>query len=161
MPLPKPQFDLLLSKLPQLSPKQAAVVSDHIAALFGESTSSTSHWLLDGAFVELRRRGLMSKIAPPLNIMKSWSKNLDNQLRGIEVFLLKAAGRNSALNPAEKAALAQICFAALCDWLIERRLPLSLRIVIMNVGNIPSALECAFPGYVAAGVLGMLLKRKA
>jgi hypothetical protein len=160
MTLPRSTFNYLLSQLPQLSAAQAMQVRERLSFLNGlvETTDDTSHWLLDGAYAELRRRGLMSNSRPPYNILKSWSKSLPIQLQGIEAFLLKSVGRS--LNPAEKAALAQVCFAALCDWLIERRLTPSLRMVILNLGNVPVALDAAFPGYAAVGLLGRVFEAK-
>lgn len=161
MPLSKPQFDLLLSQLPQLSPSQAVQVRESLNFLFKTAEEiNSNHWLLDGAYTELKRRGLISNPPPPFKVVKTWSTKspLIQQLQGLETFLLKVV--NLDLNPAEKSALAQTCISALCDWLIERKLTPGLRMVILNLGNVPVALDSAFPGYAAAGMLGMVLKKK-
>jgi hypothetical protein len=157
--LSKYKFDRFLAQLlPHLSPVQAGQVRDRINFLFPvDAKSSGPSWLLEGIYLELRRRGLMGRSSPPLSVLKSFDKDVQLKLTGAEAFLIEHIGD---MTPPQKLRAATIAAEVLCNMLSGNGRSLSLRMVVVNLGNLPLALDRAFPGYAQAGLLGMLLSRK-
>ncbi len=155
--LPKPQFDQLLTLIPLLSNSQVIQVKDHLSLLHTTNLTKSS-WLLEGAHAELRRRGLMGRSSSfPPKVLKSFDKDYQLKLMEAERFLEEQIG--SKMTPPEKLRIASIAIETLCDMLLENGRTPSLRMVVVNLQNIPLALDWAFPGYAAAGLLGMVVRQ--
>ncbi len=71
-------------------------------------------------------------------------------------FLNNAAGK---INDAEKQYLYKLAFNTLITMLQEGKIPLSVHSLIMNMHNIPTAMNKAFPGYASAGMLPLVLAK--
>jgi hypothetical protein len=145
-----------LKLLPQLSPEEQLEVKKRVDYLLKEIPTHPSRpaddWLTEGVCSELVRRGYLHKgmdwhkVAP-----KGYSKTVEV----VREFLLKAVRR--PLNTAQKYALGRLVARALADYL-ENVPGFGLRVMLQNLDKATPALDASYPGYVASGMLGLLIK---
>ena len=70
-----------------------------------------------------------------------------------------AAASGTFAKPAELAALGQVVARALADYVVTYS-SLTIKAMMRNVAQVPQALDASFPGYLAAGMIGILIKMK-
>lgn len=98
---------------------------------------------------------------PPFHVctrqayMPAFRRGLDSAERVVAAFAPR--GRELSRVDAERARVV-VC-GVLVGWLDRSGIPLSARTLFQNFGNLAAAVDRAFPGYLAAGMLGVLLRR--
>ena len=146
----------ILTQLPKLSPDELAKVQQRLLILLGSTPSpptDSQDWLLLGATEELRRRGLwMNNYPVPVRLLPD---KFAVKSKALQEFLLKGLGKEKPQR-AQCLSIAAIATRALTDWLERNKIPISPRTVLFNLDKIPTALEYAFPGYWAQGLLGKI-----
>lgn len=64
-------------------------------------------------------------------------------------------------NMAGLMRLGQVCGVALADMIAEwPNAPLGVQIMLRQVNRVPEALEASYPGYLRAGLLGLMINTK-
>lgn len=148
----------VLRRLPKLTKAELAQVKVRATFLLGDASTeiaTSQDWLLDGVTLELRRRGLWphSSALPKRFLPSNYAETASH----VREHLLKGVGA-AKLRPHEGMALGSVAAAALADYLVRGRIPVTSKTLLLNLDKIPVALEAAFPGYWAAALLGFCFK---
>lgn len=157
-------YQAILEALPGLNKTQLGEVKKRVAHLLQGSGSADrapvedEDWLLLGIIAELQRRGLEADDRSQFVIKKSSSyasfSTASEITRGI---LLRAAPN---LDAVERRLLGQIAGRELAKHLEGWHDPpeISLHNLLIRVGHVPVAIETAFPGYMASGMLSLVVR---
>lgn len=148
----------------RMSPAEQRDLRMKLSALLSDapnqSSSSPEHddvdWLLCGIEAELRARGLIDKksrlradiICPKYSML---SRPAMSTLRTA----LRSNSRASAL-----AALGRLTAECLADHLERMRVPVTPRTMLQHAGDAAAAVDAAFPGYIASGMLEKCLRAR-
>lgn len=117
-----------------------------------------SDWLFQGVVRELKRRGLPAFVGSPA-MLRSIAPNFELSSQEVRTYFeQKLSGDPKPPTRTELLALGAILGRSLAVH-IEPRMPVTLRTMLVNVGNSVEALENSFPGYLAAGMLDKLVRR--
>lgn len=143
----------VLTRLPTLKAAELAQVEARLVLLKKSTPTPGQDWLLEGITFELRRRGFWTQNTVPPSLLPKGYKELGEASR---TFLLK--GVKQDLKPVERLALGALAGAALIALLERRGVPVGPKSVLGALNRVGTALEEAFPGYWAAGALGVCLK---
>lgn len=152
---------VLLRQLRELPPEQWNTIQARVTAFhklgctssptyaLGRSSDSDEDYLLTGIYIELRRRGLLGRNAtiPPSAWPSKFKKTSAEVRQNIQFHF------DRQLSPVEQAALGRLCGQTLAAYLEKRGIPISPNSMLSSVGKIPLALDHAFPGYLASGLL--------
>lgn len=115
------------------------------------AAASTEDWLLEGITQVLRSRGI---------ILQGRTLLVDGKVKAglidVQGALLKAVGR--PLKTVEKTALGRVTAEAMAD-MISNYAPLGPKIMLQHIPKATQALENSFPGYLASGMVGLLIQR--
>ena len=148
----------MLQRLPELSAAELVQVRARVGFLVGSSakdTNSNHDWLLEGFTLELRRRGLWSRAQTvPKRLLPT---DYAAKAASIREHLLKGRG-GLKLRSNESMILGAAAASVLANYLIRAKVPVTPKTLFNNLEKVPVALEAAFPGYWAAGLLGFVLK---
>lgn len=149
-------LNTVLKLIPQLNPKELIAVRDRVHFLVADTSAGklTDDWLTDGICNELVRRGLLRK---GMDWRRVAPKNYRRDVAGALEFLFAALRR--PLTTPEKYALGRVVALALADYLANTP-GFGLRVMLQGVRKVPEALDRSFPGYVASGMLYMLIMVK-
>jgi hypothetical protein len=149
----------VLKLLPKLNASELEIVRVRVAFLAGTASTPNKEndWLLEGVTEELRRRGLwMRRYAVPAKLLPS---GYQEKSRVVREHLLKGLGSRK-LRPVDGLLLGRTAASVLADYLIHAKVPISPKTVLNNLDKIPVALEAAFPGYWASGMLGFCFQAR-
>lgn len=153
---------VVLRNLPHLSPAELEQVRLRLQALLptkaerGTVRGEPASWLVAGALKELQRRGLAGSRTPVIDMI---APGCQAAAAEVEEELLGQVGRR--LKSAERVAFGLVVGRALADYLEGRlQLPLGLKVMLTNLNKAYEAVEYSFPGYLAAGWLHKLIRRK-
>jgi hypothetical protein len=122
------------------------------------TVGSQDDWLLPGIKAQLRKRGLNYGNISPERLAPNYTKDavrictqLRKQLRKESRFELKHV---------HLLVLGGIIAEALIEHLKQTRpnAPTGLKLLLTSVNEIPEAIERSFPGYLASGMVHMLLR---
>lgn len=156
------RLKVVLRNLPHLSPAELEQVRLRLQALLptraerGTARGNPASWLVAGALKELQRRGLIGGRVPVIDMVAPGCQAIAME---VEQDLLEHVGRK--LKSAEKVAFGLVVGRALADYL-DGRLPVPLgpKIMLTNLNKAYEAVEYSFPGYLEAGWLHKLIRRK-
>ena len=146
----------ILARLPKLTLPELTQVKSRLSFLTGtEAKPKQQDWLLEGFARELLRRGLWaSSGALPARVFPAdWAAKAEV----VRTHLLKGYNGNKP-RAVELVALGALAGQVLSDYLVRAQVPLSPKTLLGAVEKVPLALEYAFPGYWAAGLLGFCIK---
>lgn len=150
----------VLRRLPKLSSSDLDQISSRISFLRDTSVSASPaeyDWLMEGFMSELRRRGLWSgALAPRKSVIPGSYAKASAEVRAYLLQNLKTV----KLRPMELSALGTLAGSALVDYLTKARVPIGVKTLLLNADKVPAALENAFPGYWAAGLLAFISAKK-
>jgi hypothetical protein len=155
----------ILAAVQKLTPAEArhllnAIKSRGIADDIAVATRQSEDWLLPGLEYELRRRGLL---ALP-HITLAWITNLAPNYAADSELVCKTlkAGLKKTPTQAELLNLGRVVAKALADYVLNERLvpgrTLGPRALLQHVRDIPTALNRAFPEYLACGMLSAIVR---
>ena len=150
----------ILFSLGTLNRYQLDKVKQRVSFLLQHRTNTTSveneDWLLLGILNELRRRGLDDRDTFRLKKVSSYA-SFNTQSENVRSLLLKVAPDLTAI---QRRALGETAAKALADFISTWTPPreTNRENLLMLVSKIPEALDWAFPGYMAAGMLGMVVR---
>lgn len=145
-------FKTVIKALPQLKPDELKQVRNYLDACETLSpNNSEDTWLLDGLVYELARRGLFCSDVQQQNLFKGYKR----QITVLSKMLLAAV--RFPVSSTQKAGLGKLVARAFADYFADRS-DLSLPVLLQNLHALPVALDRSYPGYVAAGRLGALVK---
>lgn len=107
-------------------------------------------WLMLGILHELDRRGLDAR---PIRLKKASSfAQYQTQSENVRALLLKAA---PGLNALQRRALGQVAGRELARYLTW--VDVNRESMLMYVSRTPEAIDAAYPGYMAAKMLGLVI----
>lgn len=149
----------IVASLRSLSRSQLEDVRRRAALYLQHSKPSTvedEDWLLIGIRTELSRRGLESRDTFRLKKPSSFA-SYQTQSETVRSLLLSAAPDLTAV---QRRALGEIAAKALADFLTSWQKPptISREALLRRVSRVPEALDWAYPGYMAAGLLGVVVR---
>ena len=150
----------VLKLIPQLKPNEQLEVKKRLDFLLGNTTLGTTtityDWLSEGIVSELHRRGLQRKLL--VGYWRKWApKGYAAGVLAVREQLRAAVRR--PLTTGEQYALGRLAARALADYL--QGVPgFGLKVMLQNISKVPEALDNSYPGYLADGMLGMLLSRR-
>ena len=111
-------------------------------------------WLLDGIRTVLVSRGhLATTWKPSRELIRRAAPNYE-----VDSSLTRATLAQHLVDPHPVVlkALGRVAASTLADWLC---VPVSLRTMLTNVSHVPEAFDAAFPGYLAAGLVHLILPK--
>ena len=157
-----PTEDLLrqLRSLPPEDLKQVQLKMSAWGTLQGKGDTTTAvrgsprveeDYLLEGVHYELRRRGLLGTEARLYS--RVWPPNYVNSSIGVRNHI----AANLRLKPVERVLFGRLAIRALAEYLENGRVPISGRTLMLNIDKTITALDAAYPGYLAAGLLRFCL----
>jgi hypothetical protein len=150
----------ILHLIDRLKPDELAELSRHLTALRGlgptKGAKGDCAWLTAGILVELRRRGLLS-FSPSAADVRRLAPRYETDAVAVCTTLLRAT--EGRLKPHELIRFGSLAARALCDDLEGGPAPVSLKVALINVAQIPGAVDKAYPGYLENGWLGALVNR--
>ena len=113
-------------------------------------------WLLEGFIDLLTRRGLIITDGELLRkeAYQTWCKHLPRVLDWLE-----SLEKTQGLSVDDRPKLALLCAQAMADYLEARDL-FKVATMLSQSDRIPEALDCAFPGYISCGLLGLAVRSK-
>jgi len=150
----------VLRRLPKLSDEELEQVRVRVQGLLSIRTGRTTvkpnevGWLLTGVATELKRRGLFTSRLTTFNKIVSGCAAAAAE---VEAHLLTAVGHELKLP--EKMALGRVAVRALADYL-EGHVTIGPKVLLQNLSKIPEAVDCAYPDYQAAGMLGWVIQTR-
>lgn len=151
-------YDAIVAALLSLQPDQVEGILGRCKALRGTPSTSPvppdQHWLFEAFLAELQSRGLSGD-----SRKVSSNKAYHAYTRNIDVTLIYFNQVVPNLKRVQRPLLSQTVARVLSSWLLRHKVPLSLTALCNNMSNIALALEDAFPGYLAAGCLGYVIKQ--
>lgn len=155
------EYARLKRSLSDLTRDQAAEVRRLLAHQIGmTSVGQQSDWLLAGILEVLRERGLGHAIPPHFAIRRSRSfGSYETRSDRVRQLLHAALSGMTLTETRSIGVIAARCLAEYIDTWDKNEITLDK--LLFNVGQIPAAMERAFPGYIDSNVLGFLLRRKS
>lgn len=122
-----------------------------------KQVQANKDWLLEGFVDLLTRRGLIVADGELLRkeAYQTWCKHLPRVLGW-----LGGLEKTQGLSVNDRPKLALLCAQAMADYLEARDL-FKVATMLSQSDRIPEALDCAFPGYISCGLLGMVVRSKA
>jgi hypothetical protein len=158
-------LDELLTALPSLSFEELEQVQKTTESLLSlskkPSQEENSDWLLAGILEVIQAKGLSYTVPEFFKIKKDTAHGgFLPKSRKIRTFLETELKNSSNKIPkrVDLYTFGHRCAGMLYDYL-EPSHEMSLDSMLRNVEKLPLAIEASFPGYLAAGLLRMLLKR--
>jgi hypothetical protein len=130
--------------------KRAAFLLQHKV---GPAPVEDEDWLLAGILAELRRRGLESRDTFRLKKPASYA-GFQTQSENVRESILAATPGLSAVR---RRALGEVAARSLADFLASWPVEVNRDNLLRHVGRVTEALDWAFPGYLTAGVLGLVV----
>lgn len=167
-------YEQILAVLPSLTGEQRAAVAYRLKALDSlsggaatagpsinrplRSIAVSSDDFIDDIFsavceVVLARSG--ERVSPLALRRTAQSNALRGKVDALRVFINTAASSRTA-----RRGLLAIAMRLLYDDLRELGLPTTARTLLAHAHRLPAVLDANFPGYAAAGLLGMLVGRR-
>jgi hypothetical protein len=147
----------IIATLPSLSAEELAEISIHIKALTSvDHKADEDDWFLSGVLYLLEERGLGETIPNRFRISNK------RQFRGYlpkSRKLRKTLEDNIRLTKVDRIGMGRILARCLADY-IEDFMEVSLSSLLYHADLALPALEKAFPGYLAAGMLRVVLTQK-
>jgi hypothetical protein len=119
-----------------------------------QSDRPEADWLLQGFLQELKRRN-QPAVAVDWRMIRSIAPNYEVRAQEVRDYFEDNLPGTSRT---ELQALGAVLGRALAVY-IEPRMPVALRPLLTNVGSTSEALENSFPGYLASGMLPLLIRR--
>lgn len=149
----------VIEALTQLSPEDLKEVRARALALSGDDSRSetTEEQLIHDAVVsELNAVGISS---PPFSVIKSagWMTPLRESHSAFMSYIEKFARPKS--KTARMRAISVFARTVL-KWMIRAELYVSYKTLTLQLRNIGSCIEDAFPGYASSGLLGVVIGGK-
>lgn len=153
-------LDEVLKRLPKLAAADLDKVALRITFLRGgtpaKNSASEYDWLMEGFLVELRKRGLWTGNSAPKKLI---SYQYLEKAAEVRAFLLQGLGRGKLSAP-EQLLVGALAGAVLIEYLSKAKVNVTLKVLLLNVDKVPTALEAAFPGYWSAKLLAFCLTSK-
>ena len=115
-------------------------------------------WLFPGLEGEMKRQGLLAG-SLSLELMRRWAPNYDTDSAAVRGTLKEKLKTHP--NQAELLALGRVCAKALIEYVRTTKhsnAPLGPKIILAAVPDVAAALNASYPGYLANGKLGFLLR---
>ena len=113
-------------------------------------------WLLEGFYHVLRARGLLAaKGRLPMGALGNLAPKYAEESEAVRELLLSRI--KPQLNAVQCLKLGQVCGAAMADFVGGWAAPLGPKLLLRNVSRVPEAIEGAYPGYLRAGMLRLLI----
>lgn len=161
MVAPKQQVIALLPKLTAADLAEVSAAIKMLGALDGgpapASPSVSDDWVLSGIATYLVRRGLVPERSAMHDLKRRDAyKQYLQKLPSLMGFLTKLE-QDNALRSRHRITLAFLCARSLGDMLAQRQY-FSVGAMLSQVDKVPEALDQAYPGYVAAGLFGHVLR---
>lgn len=147
------KLEEILQTLPNLKQSELQVLRARVDFLLSLKSDDSADWLIIGILEELKRRGLSAGPDWRQHAPAGWTKNVE-EVRNSLLSKLK-----KPLSTAEQYVLGRLAAKALADYL-NPVVALSLKIMLQNIRNIPTALDASYPGYLEAGTLEFMLRGK-
>jgi hypothetical protein len=152
-------FRRVVEFLPKMSKSQLTELRRRILPLIGakeEGGVANRDWLLDGILEVVKERGLGHMIPPNFRVRKTSSfSGYETQADRVRLMLTTAI---PDMTVTDERAIGVIVVRALADY-ISSWSEVSFDSLLRNVSKIPDAIDAAFPGYLASGMLPFLLRR--
>lgn len=156
-------YESIIGSLPSLSKTQLAEVKKRATALASLSRSleveqspvEDEDWLLHGVLSELRRRGLDHR---PFNIRNPASfAGFSTQSASVRETLVLAAPDLTAV---QRRVLGEIAAYELARYLQSwKKAPeINRETMLRYISRVPEAVETAYPGYLEAGLLSLIVR---
>lgn len=150
------KYESILLAIPQLSGKQLEEIRKRCNATLAlrapGKTAVSDDWLLRGFQRELVNRGLDEPREVRVKVSNTAFITQSERVRAI---LEKGA---PGLDRNELLALGELVAECLADYIQSwDKSGLSLGTMMRNVSRVPEAVDRAFPGYLQAGFLGMVI----
>jgi hypothetical protein len=156
-----PELHRLLSAIRKLTPTERRYIVAQIEAQGVPAAVEPSHaadWLVAGLERELKRRGVL--LGPlTAELLRHFAPSYAKEAALVRAALKAKLGRNRT--HAELLAFGRVCARALAEYKISENAnyrTFSPQMLLRGVSEIPVALERAFPGYLAAGILAAVVK---
>lgn len=134
------------------SKAQAGLVLSTLPGVPAPAGRFEGDWLLEGITHVLQSRGIIRSGHSLMMIDGKVKAALLEAQNG----LLAAVGR--PLKTVEKVALGRVTAEALAD-MISAYAPLGPKIMLQHIPKATQALENSFPGYLASGMVGLLIQQ--
>ena len=156
-----PTYQQLVSSLPTMSKSQLTKLRQHVAFLLQHSPIDPvqpvedEDWLLRGILTELDRRGL--NVGKDFKIRRDSSyASFRAQSESVRAHLLRMVPNLTAV---QRRALGEVCGRELALYLAswQSAPEINRHTMLTYVSRVPEALERSFPGYMAAGLLKMVI----
>lgn len=143
---------LSVTELEEVKSKaQAALVLSTPPGVPAPAARPDEDWLLEGITYVLRSRGLVR------GELFAIDGKVKVALAEVQAALLEAVGR--PLKTVEKVALGRVTAEAMAD-MISTYATLGPRIMLQHIPKALQALENSFPGYLASGMVGLLIVQR-
>ena len=155
MPVAKGPLSQVQELLPKLNPSELAQVAALVQVRMGataEPVGARDDWLLEGIYTELRTRGLFQGRLP-IEQLKKTAPNYERDSRKLQEHFAPVL---ADLNAVQCAAFWRVAAGALAEYLLHTA-PIGPRRLLGNVHRIPEAFEASFPGYLASGLVPMVV----
>ncbi len=157
---------LQVSKLSTTDRRKLAMLLDRFPGSNIKSASRSesldADWLFQGYLKELKRRGAPDFTIRKMSVLRGIAPNYELASQEIRSYFESKITRPAA-SPTELLALGRVIGKALAlyieSW--KKGPAVSMRSLLLNVGSSAEALENSFPGYVASGMLPILIGRHA
>lgn len=153
-------FQKLVAQLPELTRDQITDLRRRAAFFLAhkeEGGVQNQDWILAGVIQVLNDRGLESTIPANFRIKNKRSFSAYSTQADRIMQMLSLAIPN--MTTTDRLSLGVLAARALADYIQSwiKPTPVTLDSMLHNVSRIPEALDIAFPGYIAAGLLSFLL----
>jgi len=153
-------YQSICEELPLLTNKQRDDIRKRCAFLNQSAATKSdgaedSDWILEGILHESQHRGIY--VGRSFHIKRSGSfASFATKSAGVRELLTECA---PGLSPIQYVALGQVCARELANHLTARfNTPPSFKLLMDRVDWIPTALEEAYPGYMASKLLGLAVR---
>lgn len=143
----------IIAALPTLTPKELAVVWAAVDRLADaqQNISDATMPLYDAVCAVLSVRVPYRDFSTS-NVAKAWRRHAPSVIGYIE-----STWPQVQRSRVQKAALMQFLIELLRDDLKERKIPISLGVIVNNLGAVPEVFEKAFPSYRSSGLAHLVL----
>jgi hypothetical protein len=153
------EYQHLITKLDTLTKKQMVDLRARLLFQIGhkeEGNVEHEDWILQGILQVLRERGLGASIPPNFRIKKSRSfAGFETSCSRIRELLEQAIPN---MTVSEQRGIGILSARALADYIQSwGGEPPSLDSLLRHVGQVPSALNECYPGYLESGMLKFIL----
>lgn len=161
--LPRPDYSQIISGLSSLDRAQLEEVRRRCAYYLQHRSSSPEpvedeDWLLAGLFAELSRRGLEQRTNFQIKKPVSFA-GFQITSAAVRVVLLQACPGTTAV---QRRALGEVCGYELAKFIESWSHPqvICRDTLLRHVGKVPDAIDRAYPGYLGAGLLSVVIGAK-